>query len=308
MRLNSLHLMLTYQCTLACDHCFAWGSTWQTGTMTQAVIDRVLDEAEALGGVSTIYFEGGEPFLFYPLLLHGAREAFRRGFGVGLVTNCYWATSFDDALAWLDPFRGLLDDFSVSYDSYHWPEQYGPLVQNARDAAYELGLPAGTISIAAPETSAATSLGQLAAGESAVMYRGRAAQSLAPDAKPTPWRELDICPFEDLVDPGRVHIDPLGYVHICQGITIGNLFAEPLAEIVEAYDPMTHPICAPLLAGGPAELVRRYKLPLEGAYGDACHLCDTARRALRTQFPHILAPEQMYGVVGEAVEVVFEKD
>ncbi len=33
MRLTSLHLILTYQCTFECDHCFVWGSPWQEGTM-----------------------------------------------------------------------------------------------------------------------------------------------------------------------------------------------------------------------------------------------------------------------------------
>ena len=48
--------------------------------------------------------------------------------------------------------------------------------------------------------------------------------------------------------------------------------------------------------GGPAELVRRYDLPCQGRYCDACHLCDAARRALRTRFPDALTPDQMYGV------------
>lgn len=34
MTLRGLHLLLTYQCNLECDHCFVWGSPWQAGTMT----------------------------------------------------------------------------------------------------------------------------------------------------------------------------------------------------------------------------------------------------------------------------------
>jgi hypothetical protein len=55
-------------------------------------------------------------------------------------------------------------------------------------------------------------------------------------------------------------------------------------------------VIGPLLAGGPAELVRRYDLPREECYADACHLCYEARRALRDRFPEILTPDQMYGV------------
>lgn len=298
MQLTGLHLLLTYQCSLECDHCFVWSSPWQTGTMTAAQVDHLLDEAQDYGAINAIYFEGGEVFLFYPLLLHGVRAAAARGFDVGLVTNCYWATSHEDALAWLAPFRGLLSDFSVSYDHYHWPEQYGPLVKNALSAAEAFNIPAGTITIAEPETAhAAGAVGQLPAGESAVMMRGRAVEKLAPRAVKRPWTAMDSCPFEDLIDPGRVHVDPFGYVHLCQGIAIGNLYQETLEEIVAHYQPQDHPICGPLLSGGPAALVSRYELPLAGEYADACHLCDTARHALRPLFPQILAPDQMYGLV-----------
>lgn len=300
MVLSGLHLMLTYQCTLSCEHCFAWGSPWQTGTMTAAQIDRILDEAQRLGAIRWIYFEGGEAFLFYPVLLHGVREAKARGFEVGVVSNAYWATSYEDARTWLEPLAGLLSDFSLSYDAYHWPEQYGAFVTHALAAAQDLGMPTDTISIAEPETAGADeAVGQLPAGESAVMYRGRAAEALASRAVLRPWTEMDTCPYEDLIDPGRVHVDPLGNVHICQGISLGNLLRRPLAEIVDSYDARHHPITGPLLEGGPAALVRRYHLPLAGDYADACHLCDRARRALREEFPAILAPDQMYGVVGE---------
>ena len=93
-----------------------------------------------------------------------------------------------------------------------------------------------------------------------------------------------------------MHLDALGYVHICQGITMGNLLQRPLAELFATYDPATHPVTGPLLDGGPAELLRRYDLPCRGGYCDACHLCDTSRRMLRERFPEVLAPDQMYGV------------
>ena len=92
-------------------------------------------------------------------------------------------------------------------------------------------------------------------------------------------------------------MDPFGNLHICQGISIGNLFRTPLKEICETYHPDSHPIAGPLLEGGPAELVRRYGLSHGAAYADACHLCYEARRALRDRFPEILGPDQMYGAL-----------
>ena len=52
MRLTGLHLLLTYQCTFECDHCFVWGSPWQPGTMTVDAIDEILRQAQDLGTVT----------------------------------------------------------------------------------------------------------------------------------------------------------------------------------------------------------------------------------------------------------------
>ncbi|MDX2411211.1 MAG: hypothetical protein QNK34_04565 [Woeseiaceae bacterium] len=61
------------------------------------------------------------------------------------------------------------------------------------------------------------------------------------------------------------------------------------------YDADDHPIVGPLVAGGPAEIVRRYDLPHQDGYADHCHLCYKSRYALRERFPKILTPDQMYG-------------
>jgi MoaA/NifB/PqqE/SkfB family radical SAM enzyme len=298
MTLTGIHLLLSYQCTLECDHCFVWGSPWQTGTMSLTNVRRLLDQAEALGTVEWIYFEGGEPMLFYPVLVAGAQDAARRGFQVGVVTNAYWATEVDDAVAWLRPFAGIVGDLSLSSDALHGQAAADRQVRFAREAAERLGIPVGTISVASPEvTDAASSVGQLPTGECGVMYRGRAVEKLADKVAGHHWEDFERCPYENLRDPGRLHIDPLGYVAICQGIALGNAFETPLADLWASYEPENHPIVGPLLRGGPAELVRQYALPHQDTYADACHLCDAARRQLRSRFPDVLAPDQMYGVV-----------
>lgn len=297
MKLTGVHLLLTYQCTLECDHCFVWGSPWQTGVMSLPNVKEMLRQANDLGTVTSIYFEGGEPFLYYAILLGAVREAAHLGFEVGIVSNAYWATSVADALEWLRPLAGLIQDLSLSSDPYHGSEALSQQVGHARAAAEQLGIPIGFISIAQPEAEgAATSVGQLPAGASAVMYRGRAVQKLVARAARQPWEQFTGCPYEDLREPGRIHIDPFGNVHLCQGIALGNVFRSSLRAICEEYDPDAHPITGPLLHGGPVALVYRYGLPHGERYADACHLCDEARRRLRGRFPEILMPDQMYGV------------
>jgi MoaA/NifB/PqqE/SkfB family radical SAM enzyme len=264
--------------------------------MTIDTIRHILDQAEALGTVEWIYFEGGEAFLYYAILAAGIRLAKESGFKVGIVSNAYWATTDTDAMEWLKPFAGMVDDLSISSDAYHGSDKSPSHPEIARRVARQLDIPVDFITVAQPEaTDVCGVAGQLPAGESAVLYRGRAAALFASRVAAKPWEQFTECPWENLRDPERVHVDPFGYLHICQGISIGNLLQRPLAEIMHDYDADDHPIVGPLLAGGPAEIVRRYGLTHEEGYADHCHLCYKARCALRQRFPDVLTPDQMYG-------------
>ncbi len=295
MRLSGLHILLTYRCTYECDHCFVWSGPRQTGVLTLEHVSQVLQQAKD-ASVEWIYFEGGEPFLYYPILVSGVRQAAQMGFSVGIVSNAYWAESVADAAEWLQPFAGRLSDLTVSSDLFHCDVELGDEPQNAIAAAKLLGIPTGMISIAQVDEAAASTHGQLE-GKGRVMFRGRAASVLAPQAPLLPWQGFDQCPHEDLREPGRVHLDPFGNAHICQGLSLGNVFKIPLKDICAAYEPEQHPICGPLLEGGPAALVTEYALTPRPAYADACHLCYESRQALRARFPDILLPDQMYGSV-----------
>jgi hypothetical protein len=294
--LTGLHLLLTYECNFECDHCFVWGGPDRNGTMSFATVEHILGEAKQVGTVEWIYFEGGEPFLHYRLLCDGARLAQRQGFKVGMVSNGYWGTSDQEAAEWLRPFVGIVEDLSISDDGYHGDGGAERPALIAYRAAQRLGIPVDFISVAEPAAADVGGVaGQLPAGDSAVMFRGRAAAKLASRVPALPWRQFTRCPWEDLRQPERIHVDAFGYLHVCQGISIGNLLQRPLAEILRDYRPDEHPIVGPLLAGGPVELMNRYGLRRETGCADACHLCYCARSELRQRFPDVLVPPQMYG-------------
>jgi hypothetical protein len=266
--------------------------------MTLAQIRQVLHQAQDLGTVGMVYFEGGEPFLYYPIMVQGLREAAKLGFRRGIVTNCYWARSVEDAVQWLRPIAEVgVDDLSLSSDLFHGEAMMTRAARYAVEAAQHLDLPEAIITIEAPE--GCTAYAQADKGEpitgGQVRFRGRAAVNLTDGVPRQPWSELTECPDEDFLDPGRVHVDAFGHVHLCQGLLMGNLWQQPLRAIVDSYDPTTHPIVGPLLEGGPAALVKQYGLPHEDAYADACHLCYTARDALRRRFPRYLGPGTVYG-------------
>lgn len=298
MNLTGLHILLTYQCNYECDHCFVWGSPRQTGVFTLAQLEEVYQQASDLGTVRDIYFEGGEAFLYYPILVKAVAGAKARGFSTGIVSNAYWATGVEDALAWLQPLvEAGLDRLDLSSDLFHGDKRERSETCNGLAAAEQLGLEASTICIDPPtgyrDPSGFEPGAPVTGG--GVMYRGRAAKMLVKGLPHRPWPSFTSCPYENLANPSRVHLDPLGNLHLCQGLVMGNLFKQPLRQIVQAYERLKHPVVSLLIEGGPAYLVHHYRLGHQAGYVDACHLCYLARQSLRDRFPEVLGPNQMYG-------------
>ncbi len=297
--LDGIHFLLTYACNFECDHCFLYCSPWSQGTFTIRQVTRVLDEGVKLGSVESIFFEGGEPFLYYPLLREGVQRAAERGFKVGVVTNGYGANSEEDAELWLKPLAEAgLTYLSVSNDQYHYGEEAENPATIAHRVAQRLGINTASICIEAPVVTQAEEgedKGQPVVG-GGPKFRGRAVEKLSQGLPLQPWQDFRECPYEELESPSRVHVDTFGHVQVCQGISIGNMWETPLAELITNYRADAHPVCGPLLRGGPAELAKALEETPATGYIDACHLCYLTRRAAIDRFPQALAPRQVYGI------------
>jgi hypothetical protein len=296
--LTGLHFLLTYMCNSECDHCFLYCSPRSKGTFTLSQIRELLDEATKISTVNSIYFEGGEPFLFYPIMLEGVKMARERGFQVGIVTNSYFATSVEDIKLWLEPISELgIADFRTSNDPYHFENEEDNPAILTRKTARKLGLPAAEIHIDKPSVDTKKGQGK---GEPVIgggtMFRGRAVEKLTAGLPQKSCEKFTECPYEDLESPSRVHLDSYGNVHLCQGLSMGNAWETPLSEMVKAYDAGSHPICGPLIKGGPALLAKEYKIKHDDKYVDACHFCYLLRRELMEKFPQYLTPPQVYGI------------
>lgn len=294
--LTGIHILLTYKCTSECDHCFLHCSPAREGTFTLEQLRALVRQIEALGTVRSVYFEGGEPFLYYPVLLEGLRMARAAGFEAGIVTNAYWANSFQDALHWLTPIRDLgISDLSISDDDFHRADEHDRRAEYACLAARLLGIPGATICIQRPGVAAQDQRGKPVTG-GGVLFKGRAAEKLTEGLPLRPLAELTTCPHEELLEPERVHVDAFGNVHLCQGLSLGNLWRTPLPELMRAYDGRQHPIAGPLLRGGPKTLVDEFGLQPGAAFVDECHACYLARKSLLPRFPQYLAPKEVYGL------------
>lgn len=298
--LTGIHFLLTYKCNFECDHCFLYCGPHAEGTFTINQVDQVLEEAIRIGTVEWIYFEGGEPMLFYPLLVESVRRANQKGFQVGIVTSGYGALTEEDAELWLKPLgEAGLTFLSISNDAFHYGDQQDNPATIASKAAEKLGIDSSPICIDPPEvveSSSADGVKGLTVIGGGARFRGRAADTLTEGLPLRPWDEMRECPDEDLRSPSRVHVDSFGNIHICQGISIGNFWEKPFSEIMASYHPDDHPICGPLHRGGPAALVEDLGLHPDEGYVDECHLCFLSRRKVINKFPDYLTPKQVYGI------------
>ncbi len=297
---TGIHFLLSYKCDLECDHCFVYSSPQAKGTFTLDQMKRVFNELAKIETIEWVYFEGGEPFLFYPLMYEGIRIARSMGFKTGIVTNAYWATSAEDVELWLKPLHDIgVSDISISDDAFHYEDKEIAPAKHALNAARKLGMSCESICIDKPTVEGGINKEQ-AKGKpvigGGVMFRGRAVEKLIAGLPRRPWEEFTECPYEDLKNPERVHLDAYGNIHLCQGLSMGNMWDVPLSKIVKQYDADSHPICRPLVNGGPARLVKEYDVQHEDEYVDACHMCYLVRLALLDRFPQYLAPRLVYGL------------
>ena len=294
--LTGIHILLTLKCTNECDHCFLHCGPSREATFTLGQLQTLVCQIKQLGTVTIVYFEGGEPFLFYPLLLEGLRMVRDAGFDAGIVTNGYWATSVEDGLHWLRPIRDLgIVDFSISDDEFHRRDKNDRKAEFAREAAQQLGIPTGSICIEPPSVRHEARKGKPVVG-GGVLFKGRAAEKLTSGLPMRSCEELTECLHEDLVAPERVHVDAYGNVHLCQGLSMGNIWETPLVDLVRSYDAQQHPIVGPLVRGGPVKLATELGLAINHGFVDECHLCYTTRKLLLPRFPQYLSPKEAYGL------------
>ena len=296
--LDSIHIVLTYRCTNHCPHCFCFGAPENRQVFSFAQLERYIAQIAEIPGIQWVFFEGGEPFMYFPLLSHGLRLAKKAGLQTAVVTNGYFVTSSRDFVSYLRALRDLkLDVLQVSLDELHGNRRLERMQNRLVEAANRAGILCQFIGLSVPEPDEEPIEARRGATivDGQVIFRGRAAHGLERNQAKWLWSSFDECPHERLEDPYRIHVDMYGEVQVCQGISIGNMEQQRLATIIDQYVPMEHPITGPLLEGGPAALVTRYDVAHAHGYADACHLCYSTRRRLMDRFPHQLVPRFLYG-------------
>jgi|ERR1017187_399437 MoaA/NifB/PqqE/SkfB family radical SAM enzyme len=82
--LKGIHILLTNTCVWECDHCLLHWAPCARGIFTVEQLHRVFDEIERIGSIEEVYFEGGEPLLYHPVLMEGGRLAWDLGLDTGI--------------------------------------------------------------------------------------------------------------------------------------------------------------------------------------------------------------------------------
>ena len=318
IRLQGLNLLLTYQCTGRCTHCYYRAGDSRRETMTVAEVEGYLSSVTDQP-LKRISLSGGEPFLV-PRLLRASVELASRLASVCVFTNGCWATDPSTARQRLaDLQQAGLDHIQFSMDVFHQAHTPLECVASGVQAAQTLGyhtIEIDSRTVVSPDADnffdrrTQANMARLAdlcdlsgvkVTRGSTTIAGRAADQLSPYLA-TLGRPPMECPLpahlgSDIRAPTSVEIHPGGWVNLCAGLALGNAQERPLDKILADYDPDAHPIIHVLAKTGPLgllRLVQRHGYSLPGGYVDSCHLCYQARRLLRRHYSEYLAPTHSY--------------
>jgi len=134
-------LQITQKCNIVCDHCWFRSGPERTAQMDLAEALCYIEQARELGTVEWISFTGGEPFLLPDMMEALIAYAHERGFHTECVTNCFWASTVEDAEKKLKQLVNAgLDVINISTDDFHQRHIPFDRVRSCYLIAKQLGL------------------------------------------------------------------------------------------------------------------------------------------------------------------------
>lgn len=282
-----LNISLTERCTAACAMCVTESHPGRTGTdVTEPDLLAWLESARSIPGPAAVCAVGGEPFLMPGALELLVRWARGRGWQASVVTNCFWATSLDEAERVLGRLRAAgLTRITVSTDGFH--ARFVPLerVDHAVAAAGRVGLQANLNCVAAGgfglrwlrrRLHSFSVLDQVEEFPCLPVGRGRALTAL----------EREVPHGRCGLIVSTLSIRPQGHVYACCGVGgftaplyLGHA-STPLMDLIERA--LADPLVLALAIHGPRFIAELAGVSAVGV--DGCHLCyrllsDPARAA-----------------------------
>ena len=137
----TLVLNVTYKCPIDCDLCGLSCNPKRKERMSLDYIKKMIDEVAQYKIIRHVTFTGGEPFLLKNDLLNGIAHANSNGLTTRVVTNAYWAKTFEKAFETLGKYQKCgLTEINISVDDMHQEHIPVEYVKNAHHAAVKLNM------------------------------------------------------------------------------------------------------------------------------------------------------------------------
>jgi MoaA/NifB/PqqE/SkfB family radical SAM enzyme len=292
--LKDAGLVMTYRCEVACPHCILEAGPHRTEDVSEADaldwIRQIADYGDQQIGALSL--TGGEPFYNTDSLRRLSSFADGCGLFVSAVTNAYWASDKQRAVALLKELDGL-KMLAISADEHHQLHIPFERVKNAVEAAEECGLPYAVVvcTESKAEPGYQRIIGQL--GE--ITEPDRIATVITyPVGRAL--RRVDAAKYEREGEPARSPCPaasapillPDGRVNACIGpvitltsphpLALGSLREQSLQEILDAAE--MNPILHTIRIWGPRKLVELAQeaglgqlLPEQYVKDSVCHAC-----------------------------------
>ncbi len=115
----TLSFFMDYKCNYQCDHCSVNAGPKRSKPFPYDVIKSLLNEGKDLGFKLAV-FTGGEPTLDMDKLLKSINYAKKLGYITRVITNGWWAKTYDETIDILYKMKKAgLDELNTSFDDYH---------------------------------------------------------------------------------------------------------------------------------------------------------------------------------------------
>jgi organic radical activating enzyme len=291
--------ILTNRCISNCDHCEIFSSPFNNSVISTSLISKYLRKIKTQKSIKKIIFSGGEPFLYFSKIRKSIHEASTLGFHTGIWSSGYWQNSKEEFSLSISSLAQVgLNELFLSIDELHKNKKLKDLLPSYKEICNVLNVKLTIVELKAKNNDEppifANNGAPILSGN--IKFNGRASEKLLENQSLWNPDDFDICPHESFLNPHRIWLDFLGNIHLCPGITIGNLNKLKLSELLKIVDLKNHPILTPLIQGGPVKLANVYDIKVDKGYVDHCHFCFTIRKQLIKRFPPVLTPLSFYGI------------
>jgi hypothetical protein len=140
INIAQITILTTNRCNAFCKHCVMHAGPSKNDTLSADQMVDAISQVRKNNDLMMVVFAGGEPLLLGDALLEAIAYADMSGIGTRIVTNAYWAETPAKARDTLQALResGLLE-VNISIDDYHLPFVPMSCVENAWEAAKEMG-------------------------------------------------------------------------------------------------------------------------------------------------------------------------